>query len=114
MKFEMYQSTKNSEWYFRLKAENGQVILSSEGYTSKGGCENGIASVKKNGKEKFKFSTHVSSNGRYYFNLLAGNNQTIGKSQMYSSKQACENGIDAVMQVEADTPVELLENIEVK
>ncbi len=114
MKFEMYQSTKNSEWYFRLKAENGQVILSSEGYTSKGGCENGIASVKKNGKEKHKFETQVSSNGRYYFNLLAGNNQVIGKSQMYSSQQACEKGVDAVMQVGESTPIELLENSEVK
>ena len=33
---------------FDLKATNGQVIAVSEGYKAKAGCENGIASVKKN------------------------------------------------------------------
>ena len=37
----------NGEYQFNLKADNGQVILSSEGYTTKAGCENGIESVKK-------------------------------------------------------------------
>ena len=46
-KFEMYQD-KAGEYRFRLKAKNGEVIATSEGYTSKAGCENGIASVKKN------------------------------------------------------------------
>ena len=38
----------NGQYYFVLKAENGQIILASEGYTSKAGCINGIESVKKN------------------------------------------------------------------
>ena len=46
-KFELY-TDKAGEFRFRLKATNGQVIAVSEGYTSKVGCENGIASVKKN------------------------------------------------------------------
>lgn len=46
-KFEMY-ADKAGEFRFRLKAKNGQIIAVSEGYTSKAGCENGIASVKKN------------------------------------------------------------------
>ena len=45
-KFELYTG-KNGQYYFRLKARNGQVILVSEGYSSKSGCENGINSVKK-------------------------------------------------------------------
>ncbi len=49
-KFEMYQD-KAGEYRFRLKAKNGEVIATSEGYTSKAGCENGIASVKKNAPE---------------------------------------------------------------
>ena len=36
---------------FDLKAGNGEVIATSEGYKSKAGCENGIASVKKNAPE---------------------------------------------------------------
>ena len=49
-KFEMYKD-KAGEYRFRLKARNGEVIAVSEGYTSKAGCENGIASVKKNAPE---------------------------------------------------------------
>ena len=47
-KFEVYQSGKNNEFRFRLKAANGQTILSSEGYKTKASCLNGIESVKKN------------------------------------------------------------------
>ena len=37
----------NGEYQFNLKASNGQVVLTSEGYKDRAGCENGIASVKK-------------------------------------------------------------------
>ena len=46
-KFEVYQD-KKGEWRFQLKAGNGQVIATSEGYESKSGCMNGIESVKTN------------------------------------------------------------------
>ncbi len=46
-KFEVY-ADKAGEFRFRLKATNGQVIATSEGYSSKSGCMNGIESVKKN------------------------------------------------------------------
>ena len=44
-KFECYKD-KAGEFRFRLKAGNGETILASEGYSSKAGCENGIASVQ--------------------------------------------------------------------
>ena len=46
-KFELYVD-KGGEYRFRLKATNGQVIATSEGYVAKNSCENGIESVKKN------------------------------------------------------------------
>lgn len=46
-KFEIY-ADKAGEFRFRLKATNGQVIATSEGYKAKASCENGIESVKKN------------------------------------------------------------------
>ena len=42
---------KNGEFQFNLKADNGQVILAREGYTTMAACENGIESVKKNAPE---------------------------------------------------------------
>lgn len=46
-KFEMYQD-KAGEFRFRLKAGNGQIIATGEGYKAKAGCLNGIESIKKN------------------------------------------------------------------
>lgn len=46
-KFEMYID-KTGEYRFRLKATNGQTIATSEGYSAKAGCLNGIDSVKRN------------------------------------------------------------------
>lgn len=49
-KFEMY-TDKAGEFRFRLKAVNGQIIATSEGYKAKASCLNGIESVKKNAPE---------------------------------------------------------------
>lgn len=46
-KFEIYKD-KAGEFRFRLKASNGQIIATSEGYVKKDSCKNGIESVKKN------------------------------------------------------------------
>ena len=46
-KFEVYKD-KAGEFRFRLKATNGEIIATSEGYKSKASCNNGIESVRKN------------------------------------------------------------------
>ena len=46
-KFELYED-KQGEFRFRLKAKNGQIIATGEGYKAKAGCKNGIESIKKN------------------------------------------------------------------
>lgn len=40
--------SKDGQFYFNLTAKNGQVIATSEMYTTKAACENGIESVKEN------------------------------------------------------------------
>lgn len=46
-KFEIY-ADKSGEFRFRLKAKNGQIIATGEGYTAMKSCLNGIESIKKN------------------------------------------------------------------
>lgn len=87
---------KNDEFQFNLKAGNGQTILSSEGYSSKGACENGIASVKSNATDDAKFERKTSTDGKPYFNLKAGNGQVIGTSEMYESTASRDKGIESV------------------
>ncbi|WP_308006508.1 YegP family protein [uncultured Chryseobacterium sp.] len=87
---------KNGEFQFNLKAANGQVILSSEGYSSKAGCQNGIESVRKNAQDDSKFERLTAKDDRFYFNLKATNGQIIGSSQMYESDNGMEKGIESV------------------
>lgn len=96
----------NGEFQFNLKAVNGQNILSSEGYSSKANCENGIESVKKNSQDDAKFDRKTSSNGKYYFNLKATNGQIIGTSEMYEAEAGRDNGIDSVKTNAADATVD--------
>jgi uncharacterized protein YegP (UPF0339 family) len=95
-KFEI-TSRKNREFQFNLKATNGQVILTSQGYKTKASCLNGVESVKKNCQETKRFETKVATNGKPYFNLMATNGQVIGSSQMYASETNMKNGIASVM-----------------
>ena len=91
-KFELYKD-KGGEFRFRLKAGNGEIILASEGYTSKANASNGIESVQKNAPLDERYERKNASSGKPMFNLRAGNNQVIGTSEVYSSESARENGI---------------------
>lgn len=86
----------NGEFQFNLCASNGQVILSSEGYTSRDGCLNGIESVRKNSADATRFEKRTAKDERTYFVLKAGNHQIIGQSQMYASDASCDNGMASV------------------
>ena len=87
---------KNGEFQFNLLAGNGQVILTSEGYASKPSCMNGVKSVMKNAADTKRVESKVAKNGKFHFNLKAGNGQVIGKSEMYESESSRENGIASV------------------
>lgn len=94
-KFEITKR-KNGEFQFNLKAGNGQVILTSEGYTTKSACNNGIESVRKNSQDDNRFKRLEAKNGKPYFNLTSTNGQIIGSSEMYESTSSRDNGIESV------------------
>lgn len=94
--FEIYQSEKTEKYHFRLKAGNGEIILTGQAYKDKSGCENGVASVAKNGTDESKFEIKDSSDGKQYFVLKASNGQIIGQSQMYKSESGLKNGIASI------------------
>ncbi len=103
-KFEI-KTRKNGEFQFNLKATNGQVILTSEGYKTKASCLNGVESVKKNCQDEKRFEIKEASNGKPYFNLMATNGQIIGSSQMYSNQVNMKNGIASVMKNAPEAPI---------
>ncbi len=103
-KFEI-DNAKDGQFFFRLKAGNGQIILMSEMYKAKQSCQNGITSVKTNAAEEKQFEIKESKSGKPYFVLKAKNHEVIGTSEMYESKAACENGIKSVMNNAPDAEI---------
>lgn len=101
----LVSTRKNDEFQFVLKAGNGEIILTSEGYSSKAGCMNGIESVRKNSEDEKRFEMKEAANGKFHFNLKATNGQIIGSSQMYASEAGCKNGMASVAKNAADAEV---------
>lgn len=95
-KFEITKR-KNGEFQFNLKARNGEIILTSEGYVTKAGCINGIESVISNSINEQRFEKKVATNDKFYFNLKAVNGQVVGTSQMYATEAGRDKGIASVM-----------------
>jgi len=86
----------DDQFMFNLRAANGEVILTSERYTTKRSAETGIASVQANAGLDERYDRRTSSSGQPHFVLRAANHEIIGTSEMYSSAAAMENGIDSV------------------
>lgn len=96
-KFQIKKSSDN-QFYFNLKAGNGEIILTSEMYKAKNSAENGIASVKTNAPIDSRYDKKSATNGQFYFNLKAANSEVIGTSEMYTTSSARDNGIQSVKQ----------------
>ena len=108
---------------FDLKATNGEIIASSEVYTTERTCLQGIQSVKNNcvggiedqTVENFqvlkhpKFEVYVDKAGEFRFRLKARNGEIILSSEGYKGKPACLNGIESVKKNAPDSPVEKAE-----
>ncbi|MCW5899299.1 MAG: YegP family protein [Flavobacteriales bacterium] len=94
-RFEVFVD-RAGEFRFNLLASNGQVILSSEGYTRKASCLNGIESVRRHSAEDRFFDRIISRDGQYRFVLKAANGEIIGTSERYTTAEGLENGIASV------------------
>jgi uncharacterized protein YegP (UPF0339 family) len=87
---------KDGQFYFNLKARNGEIILTSEMYSAKASAHNGIESVKMNARLDQRFERKTSVRGEPYFVLKAANGEPIGVSEMYASPSAMDNGVESV------------------
>lgn len=96
MGYYVLSKTDKGQFRFVLKAGNHETILASELYESKSAAEGGIASVQKNSPMDERYDRLESKNGKFYFNLKAGNHQIIGTSEMYEATSGRDNGIESV------------------
>jgi len=91
--FQLFPSS--GQFWYRLRAGNGEIVQSSEGYTTKASCETGIASVKAN-CQPARFESFFNA-GQYGFNHHAANGEIIGRSEKYTTAQARDHGIQVVL-----------------
>jgi uncharacterized protein YegP (UPF0339 family) len=88
--------TSDGRYVFNLKSANDQVILTSQTYEGKEAAEAGVSSVRHNAILDEQYEEKVGSDGHPYFVLFATNRKEIGRSQMYSSREAMRKGIASV------------------
>ena len=94
-KFELKKSDSGN-FMFNLKAGNGQVLLTSEQYSSKQAAQNGISAVVSAANDDSRIERKQSKRGQPFFVLKGGNGRVIGSSETYSVPSAMENGIASV------------------
>lgn len=105
---------------FDLKAANGEVIATSEVYTSEEACLNGVESVRRNApaaavenqtaadfavQKHPKFEIYVDKAGEYRFRLKATNGQIIAVSEGYKAMVGCMGGVESVKKNAPDSEI---------
>lgn len=105
---------------FDLKASNGQVIATSEVYSSLDACKAGIESVRKNApiaavedqtvegyatEKNPKFEIYVDKAGEFRFRLTAKNGQIIATGEGYKALASCKNGVESVQKNAPDAEI---------
>lgn len=111
---------RDGTYMFNLKASNGEIIATSQTYTSKSSCISGIESVKSNAPEAAvedqtlenhesckhpKFEIFEDAGGAFRFHLKAKNGNIIVASQGYSTKSSCRAGVESVKRFAINSPV---------
>ena len=95
---------------FNLKASNGEIIATSEVYTTEAACRKGIESVRKNAlsavedqtvepievQKHPKYEVYLDKAGEYRFRLKARNGEIIAVGEGYKEKRGCMNGIESI------------------
>ena len=104
---------------FDLKATNGEVIATSEVYTTEAACRKGIESVRNccvgpvedQTVENFevlkhpKFEVYTDKAGEFRFSLKARNGQIVAVSEGYKKMTSCLNGIESVRKNAPESPI---------
>ena len=113
--------TNNGQYRFNLKAGNGEIIATSESYTTFAACKNGVESVKKNAfaeiedqtleenKKNPKYELYLDKAGEYRFRLKAANGEPICHGEGYKAKASCKNGIESIGRNAPDAEVVVVE-----
>jgi len=85
-----------NKFRFNVHAKNGQIVLSSEQYTTQAAAFNGAFAVQADGTTAANYAIKTNTAGGFYFNLTALNGQIIGTSQQYTTRASAESAVQSL------------------
>lgn len=92
------------EFVAYLHANNKEVMLTSETYSSAEGAKKGIATIQKNAADENNFTYYCDKNKNYFFKLKTPQNRFLCAGATYPNKSACLKSIESVRKF-IDSPV---------
>ena len=83
------------DYIWNLIANNGEIILASESYSTAAGAKSGLPNIKESILQD-RFQIHSDKNDHFFFKLKNGANKLQGMGQVYNTKQSAKNSIESV------------------
>lgn len=87
-----------------LHASNGEVMLTSEIYSTEEGARSGVETIKR-GVETGNFVIYRDKGGDYYFKLKSAGNRLLCVGEIYTTRDACEKAAESVKRIAKDSPL---------
>ncbi len=97
-RFEIFAG-EDGKTYFRVRAGNGEIVLGSQGYTSRKGAQKGIASVVTNGADKAAYDVFEAGDGQWGVRLVAKNGEVVARGELYASKSNATRAVTRLTQM---------------
>ena len=91
-KYEVYQAADG--YAYRLKASNGEVLATSEIYTTRDGILRAINTVKKN-VEVGELRVFADKKGKFKFKMLSGNHRVLLISANYAQEAGANRAVES-------------------
>ena len=95
----------DDEYMSKLSASNGEVMLSSEIYTTEEGARAGIATIIK-AIETGEFIIYQDKSKDYYYKLKNAQNRLLCAGEIYKSKAQCEKAVESVKRIAKEAVIQ--------
>lgn len=93
-RFQVFKGV-DAQYYFHVRAGNGEILVQSEAYRRRASAVSGTASVTTNAQIAARFELRDAQDGQAYYVLRASNGQVVAKSELYGSRSSAERARDA-------------------
>lgn len=118
-KFQIFQSAENDRWYWRLRAENGEIILKtaqSNGFPQVQQAKEDVSdtrdAIKLQHRGKQSIERKFDVQDKPYFHIVDQDGDILAVSESYSSVGARAKGIDSVLLNAPSADIEILQEKE--